>query len=100
MTVLYFTPEAEEQAQSIDRGWREHAQTNPDLFTEELEIAQSRALQLREVPVVYAVVDGEPVRRVYMPRARHHLYYVCDRELDAVIVVAIWGSRREHGPPL
>lgn len=46
MTVLYFTPEAEEQAVSIERGWREHARTNPDLFSEELEQAQARALKL------------------------------------------------------
>jgi hypothetical protein len=47
MTEIHFTPEADEQVERIDLEWREHARTNPDLFADELEIAQRKAAKMK-----------------------------------------------------
>lgn len=47
---------------------------------------------------VYTILDGKQVRRVLMPKTGHHLYFVADA--DEIIVHAIWGASKEHGPRL
>ena len=100
MTEIYFTPEAEEQALRIDEEWQEHARTNRDLFWEELLWAQRKAMKMRDVYQVYRVVRGDAIRRVHMPRSKHHLYYRYEAATNVVAVVAVWGARRRTGPPL
>jgi hypothetical protein len=36
------------------------------------------------------------LRRFYLPKLTYHLYYTFDD--DEVVVRALWGARREHGP--
>jgi hypothetical protein len=43
-----------------------------------------------------AGVDG--LRRVFLRKAACHVYYTFDDE--TVIVRAVWGARRKHGPHL
>jgi len=100
MTEIYFTPEADEQVERIDLEWREHARTNPDLFADELDVAQRKAMKMKDVYEVYRRVHGEAIRRVLMRRAKHHLYYFYEADADLVVVVAVWGARRKAGPPL
>ena len=35
-----------------------------------------------------------------MPKTRHHLYYVADFDADVIIIHAVWGAPKEHGPNL
>ncbi len=100
MTDIYFTPEADEQVERIDLEWREHARTNPDLFVEDLDIAQHKAMRMKDMYQLYRWVHGEAIRRVLMPRAKHHLYYFYEADADQVVVVAVWGAKRKAGPPL
>jgi hypothetical protein len=46
----------------------------------------------------YAHTDVPGLRRLYLRKLACHLYYTFDDE--DVIVRALWGARREHGPPL
>lgn len=46
MTAIFFTLEAEAQAISEDAEWRQHAKTNPDLFS---SVASSTTDSVKEV---------------------------------------------------
>lgn len=49
----------------------------------------------------YAAELSSPVpgvRRVYLRKTARHLYYTFDD--DEVIIRALWGARRKHGPVL
>jgi len=40
------------------------------------------------------------VRRVVLPKTRHHVYYEVDRKNDLVMILAVWGAPRGRGPTL
>jgi hypothetical protein len=51
------------------------------------------------LPGVGTPYDQTPVlhlRRFYLPKLTYHLYYTFDD--DEIVVRALWGARREHGP--
>jgi plasmid stabilization system protein ParE len=71
---------------------------HPDVFTEELEQALHIIAVLPGAGTLYAQSPVPGVRRVYLRRVAVHLYYTFDE--DEVIIRALWGARREHGPRL
>ena len=73
---------------------RDHA----DVFAEELEQALQIVAALPGVGTVYAQSPVAGVRRVYLRRVDAHLYYTFDNA--RVIIRALWGARRGHGPRL
>ena len=73
---------------------RDHA----DVFAEELEQAIRIVAMLPGAGTPYAQSPVPGVRRVYLRRVAAHLDYTFDE--DEVIVRALWGARREHGPRL
>ena len=96
---VVFTSEAQEQADESDRWWRQHRDAR-DLFARELAIAKESLLANPKLGSVYTMLDGRPVRKLRMPKTRHHLYYVADFSADLIIVHAVWGAPREAGPSL
>jgi len=73
---------------------RDHA----DVFAEELAQAIKIVAMLPGAGTPYAQSPVPGVRRVYLRRVAAHLYYTFDE--DEVIIRALWGARREHGPQL
>ena len=73
---------------------RDHA----DVFAEELEQAIKIVAMLPGAGTPYGQSPVPSVRRVYLRRVAAHLYYTFDE--DEVIIRALWGARREHGPQL
>jgi plasmid stabilization system protein ParE len=73
---------------------RDHA----DVFAEELAQAIKIVAMLPGAGTPYAQSPVTDVRRVYLRRVAAHLYYTFDE--DEVIIRALWGARREHGPQL
>ena len=69
-----------------------------DVFAEELEQAIKIVATLPGAGIPYAQSPVPGVRRVYLRKAAAHLYYTFDE--DEVIIRALWGARREHGPRL
>jgi hypothetical protein len=49
---------------------------------------------------VYTILDGRPVRKVLMPKTRHHLFYAVEFDAGVIIIHAVWGAPRESGPSL
>jgi hypothetical protein len=97
---LFFTPEAEQQAEECDTWWRGNRKGTPDLFASELAAAKALVLMAPNVGSLYALLDGQPVRRVLMHKTGNHLYYVVDSDKDQIVVHSIWGGPKERGPKL
>jgi plasmid stabilization system protein ParE len=93
-----FTPDAAAQAGQIDAWWREHRTAARDLFARELAEARILISTSPKIGSVYEVVDEEFVRKIFLPRTRHHLYYKHDAE--EIVVLAVWGAPRGRGPKL
>ena len=69
-----------------------------EIFTEELEQALKIIGTLPDAGTLYAPSPVLGVRRVYLRKLSAHLSYTF---VDAqVIVRALWGARRKHGPQL
>jgi plasmid stabilization system protein ParE len=95
---IRFTLDAAEQANQIDSWWRENRTGAQDLFARELADAKTLISMSPKIGILYAVIDDEPVRKVFLPRTRHHVYYKHDAR--EVVVLAVWGAPRGHGPHL
>ena len=91
---------ARQQADRIDRWWRENRPAARDLFAREL--AEVRALigSMPEMGSSYVERQGVLVRRVLLARTNQHVYYQVDRENDVVTILAVWGAPRGRGPRL
>jgi hypothetical protein len=78
---------ARRQAAETEGWWAENRTAAPSLFAQEFR-------------------DGWPtarhpdLRRVLMPRTKHHLYFRVDVPRQVVQVLAIWGAPRGSGPML
>ncbi len=94
-----FTPEAEEQADASDIWWREH-QDIRDLFARELAATVALLLVNPTLGTVYTVLDGQPMRKVLMPKTRHHVYFTSDIGTGVIFIHSVWGAPRGRGPKL
>ena len=94
------TAPARQQADRIDRWWRENRPAARDLFARELAEARALLAATPEADSPYAERQGVLVRRVLLPRSQQHVYYEVDRENDLVMILAVWGAPRGRGPRL
>ena len=91
---------ARRQVEKIQAWWLEHRPSAHGLFLEELAAAEK---QLRAVPELGSIYSEHPtgvVRRVLLPRTRHHLYYRYQPRCDELTVLAIWGTPKGRAPKL
>jgi hypothetical protein len=94
-----FTSEAEQQADASDTWWREHREAR-DLFARELADTTALLLVTPKLGTIYTILDGQPVRKVLMPRTQHHIYYTSDIAAGVLLVHAVWGAPKGRGPRL
>jgi plasmid stabilization system protein ParE len=94
------TAPARRQADRINHWWRENRTAVPRLFAQELADARSMIADRPEIGSPYTERQGVLVRRVLLPKTRHHVYYEIDRKNDLVMILAIWGTPRGSGPQL
>ena len=97
---IYFTPEADEQSERCDTWWRENRPATRGLFARELAEVKALLLIAPNVGPVYAMLDGQPVRRILMKKTRTHVYYGLDADGALVTVYSVWGAPRGRGPKL
>ncbi len=96
---LRLTPRALADAKRLKRWWTQHRTKAPDLFEQELDDALKSILAMPTLGRVYEH-EGRDVglRRVLMQKTGHHVYYAV--EADEIVVIAVWGARKERGPKL
>jgi hypothetical protein len=66
------------------------------VLAEDIERALGLLAVLPGIGTLYPATDLVGIRRLYLRRAACHLYYVFDDH--QVVVVSLWGTRRERGP--
>lgn len=91
------TPTAAAQADAIDVWWRLNRRDSRALFALELAATLALAATAPLAGTVYRA-GGEQVRRLFMRRTRHHVYYTIDADAEEVVVHAVWGAPKHRGP--
>ena len=79
-----------------ERAWWLENRDHRALFASELEKAVEILALLPGAGTLYAHSGVPDLRRLYIRKLGCHLYYTFD--VDAVIIRAVWGARRERGP--
>lgn len=72
----------------------------PDLFARELSHVLTLATVAPHASASYSSASGAAYRRLLLPRARNHVYFVIDAERATLVVHAVWGGPRRDGPVL
>ena len=93
---VVLTEEAQRQARTERRWWREHRDAK-HLFTAELRAAR-QVLASAPKHEVYGRFEGQPVRRVLLEKTRCHVYYVVVEHENLVRIIAVWGATRGGDP--
>ena len=95
---VVITPEAAEQAHTIDDWWRKERTAAPNLFCEELAAAFALLTDAPQAGRRYSHASVAKVRRILLRATRYHVYYKIHDE--AVMVLAVWSAIRGSGPEL
>lgn len=96
-----FAPEALEAARAKRAWWELHRDKAPRLFVTELAavVAKLRA-GADEDRQRYALRGGRVIRRLPMPKTRHHVYCRHDPANSAIEVITIWNATASEPPEL
>ncbi len=97
---IRLTGPARQQADRIDRWWRENRPAARDLFARELAEARALLAATPEVGSPYIERQGVLVRRVLLPRTQRHVYYEVNPKRGEVMILAVWGAPRGRCPRL
>jgi plasmid stabilization system protein ParE len=93
------TPRALREAKRIKTWWRKNRPAAPDLFDDELEEMIECLLSTPTLGIAYKAERLDvPVFRVLLSRTENHLYYAV--QADEIVVLSMWGARKERGPTL
>jgi plasmid stabilization system protein ParE len=92
-----FTATAQQHVRREKTWWLEN-RTHTEIFAAELEAALRIVARLPGAGTLYPGSPIAGVRRVYLTKVACHLYYTFDD--DEVVVRALWGARRGHGPTI
>ncbi len=91
---------ARQQADRIDRWWRENRPAARDLFSREMAEARALLSTTPDVGTPFTERRGVLVRRLLLPRTQNHLYYEVEEKDGLVMILAVWGAPRGSGPKL
>lgn len=91
-------PTALEHVRRIDDWWQRERLHSPGLFLEEFAAALQRLATAPSAGTIYTRSHRADLRRLLLPRTRHHVYYVVENERTAVM--AVWHAARGVGPRL
>jgi plasmid stabilization system protein ParE len=91
---------ARRQAEKIEAWWAENRSAAPSLFAREFRDALEHIRQNPGLGTSWPTEKRPDLRRVLMPRTRHHVYFRVDVPKQVVQVLAVWGTPRGRGPRL
>jgi hypothetical protein len=97
--TLEFSRRALREIERATRLWRENARHDAELFAVELGEAFERIRKWPYAPTVVRLTNGRETRRVLMKKTEYHVYYR-DARPGVVLVLSVWGGRRQHEPKL
>ena len=91
---------ARRQAAEIDGWWAANRPAAPALFAQEFRDTLELVRRNPGVGTSWPTDRRPDLRRVLMPRTKHHLYFRIDAPRQVVQVLAVWGAPRGSGPRL
>jgi plasmid stabilization system protein ParE len=91
---------ADRQIQEADAWWRKNRLAAPNAIREELERIGPLIASQPHIGERARNVTLSGVRRLFIERIYHHVYYRVVGDPEIVEIVAFWGSRRGIGPPI
>ncbi len=91
---------AQRQAADIEGWWAENRPAASSLFAQEFRDTLEFIRTNPGVGIGWPTDRHPDLRRVIMPRTRHHLYFRVDVPSQVVQVLAVWGAPRGSGPKL
>lgn len=91
---------ARRQAEDIEGWWAANRPAAPRLFAQEFLDTLEFIRRNPGVGTRWPTARRPDLRRVLMPRTRHHLYFRADVLKQVVEVLAVWGVPRGRGPRL
>lgn len=95
---VWFSPQAHAHALLARAWWRANRSAAPEMLADEIARYVSMLSEHPEIGRPYPHPDVADLRRVYLPEARYHLYYVHDADSAEVEVVAFWSALRGRAP--
>ena len=95
-----FTALARQHIRKAERWWRENRTLKPNAVRQELEHALALISRHPGIGSRALNVKMAGVRRIYLPIIKQHLYYHVLESPERVEVLALWHTRRGHGPPI
>jgi plasmid stabilization system protein ParE len=95
---VIITAQAEGHIRAIEAWWRRNRTDSPGLFARELGEAFSTLEVAPESGSRYSHPEVKAVRRIHLSSTRHHVYYLTG--IEAVVVLAVWGSVKGSKPSL
>ncbi len=81
-----------------EKAWWHKNRTHTEIFAAELEATLKIVARLPGAGTLYRESPIAGVRRIYLTKVACHLYYTFDEH--EVVVRALWGARRDHGPTI
>lgn len=83
---------------NLERTWWQNNRDNQAIFAAELQHAIQVLSILPGAGSLYPDPSTAGLRRLYVRKLNCHLYYTFDEH--EVLVRALWGASREHGPSI
>jgi hypothetical protein len=85
----------------MQRWWKANRPKAPKLFALELAEARKQIADKPDIGQIYTIRSGSVViRRLLMPKTRTHVFYEVREDEPVVMIVALWGAMKEHGPDM
>lgn len=91
---------AKQQVARIELWWKDNRPSAPRLFAEELESTLQLICESPGVGMSWPSARCPGIRRAFMPKTGHHVYFRVDEARGVVRVMAVWGAPRGSGPRL
>ena len=91
---------ARRQADRIEEWWVENRPAAPTLFTDELEEIFKTICERPHAGIGWPTPRRPALRRILMPKTRHHVYFRVDESKQIIHVLSVWGAPKGQGPKL
>lgn len=92
------TAEADQQALIAELWWARNRPSLANTFNDEFSAALDRLRWFPKLGRQYRVRGLRGVRRLYLTRTRHHVYYVYDEGAEEVVILSVWSALRGRRP--
>ena len=82
----------------VDAWWRMNRPKSPELFSNEFRRSVNLIAHAPQIGQSYEAPESLPLRRYFLQRTGHHVYYRFDERKRCVTVLGIWNAASGSEP--